>query len=188
MAVSIKIGVWSPSRRKPLADVIAMHVRKHQIEDDHVELAGLGKLDAFGAGWSDGDAVVFGAQAAVDEIGDARLILDEKHVHAGVSGAEAGSATVTVVPSPTRLSICDPAFMGLDDGLGDGQAEAQALLHYDRGVAAPAKALENAVELLRRYADAVVGDAHPNLAVRLAIATFTSPLDSNSARHCRAGP
>ena len=34
---------------QPLADVVAMHVGEHQIEHDHVELAGLGKLDAFGA-------------------------------------------------------------------------------------------------------------------------------------------
>ena len=84
MAVSIRIGVCRP-QAQALADVVAVHVGEHQIEDDHVELAGLGKLDAFGAGWGDGDAVVFGAQAAVDEIGDPRLILDEKHVHAGAS-------------------------------------------------------------------------------------------------------
>ena len=35
---------------QPLAHVIAVHVWQHQVEHDHVELAGLGKLDAFGAG------------------------------------------------------------------------------------------------------------------------------------------
>ena len=46
-----------------LADVVAMHVGQHQIEHDHVELAGLGELDAFAARGRDGDAVIFGAQA-----------------------------------------------------------------------------------------------------------------------------
>src|SRR5262245_62733584 len=49
--------------------------------------------------------MIFGPEAAVDEVGDARLVFDEKDVHAAASVVAAGSATVTVVPSPGRLAI-----------------------------------------------------------------------------------
>ena len=54
--------------------------------------------------------------------------------------------------------------MRLDDRLGDRQAEPQTFLVHGRGAAAAAEALENAFELLRRYADAAIGDAHRDLA------------------------
>ena len=55
----------------------------------------------------------------------------------------------------------DPPLMRLDDGLGDRQAQAQALLIIAGGVAAPAETLEDPFQLLRRNADAAVGDAAP---------------------------
>ena len=82
MAVSIRIGVWSPSRLQPLANVVAMHVGQHQIEHDDVELAGLGEVDSFGAGRGDGNAMVLRAEPAIDEVGYARLVFDQEHVHA----------------------------------------------------------------------------------------------------------
>src|SRR5262245_8362400 len=88
-----------------LTDVIAVHVGQHQIQHDHVELSGLGEIDPLGSGGGDGDAVIFGAEPAIDEVGDPRLVFDQQDVHAAPSGGEAGSATVTVVPSPKRLFI-----------------------------------------------------------------------------------
>ena len=80
-------------KAQPLADVVAVHVGKHQIEHDHIELAGLGKVDPFGAGRGDGDAMIFGAKPAVDEVGDPRLVFDEEDVHFAAS-AGAGQAQV----------------------------------------------------------------------------------------------
>ena len=72
--------------------------------------------------------MVLRAKPAVDEIGDARFVFDQEHVHACPPSASAGKATVTVVPSPTRLSILDPSLVRLDDGLGERQAEPEAFL------------------------------------------------------------
>src|SRR5262245_19510232 len=86
-----------------LADIVAVHIGQHQIEHDHVEFARLGEIDPRGSGGGNGDPVIFGAEPAVDEVGDPRLVFDQKNVHAATSGGDAGSATVTVVPSPKRL-------------------------------------------------------------------------------------
>src|SRR4029078_2428727 len=105
---------------EPLAHVVAVHVRQHQVQDDDVELADLGEIqstdherdladlgeiDSLGACGGNRHAVIFGAQAAVDEVRDARFVFNQKHVHLEASAVSAGSATVTVVPSPTRLAI-----------------------------------------------------------------------------------
>ena len=66
----------------PLANVVAVHVGQHQVEHDDIELAGLGQVDSLAAGRGNGDAVILRAEAAVDEIGDARLVFDQEHVHA----------------------------------------------------------------------------------------------------------
>ncbi len=42
-------------------DGFILHVGKHQIEHDYVELAGLGKLDSLAAGRGDGDTMILGA-------------------------------------------------------------------------------------------------------------------------------
>ena len=56
--------------------------------------------------------------------------------------------------------------MRLDDGLGDGQAEAKPLFVHGCRVAAPAETLENAIELLRRDANAAVVHTHRDLVVQ----------------------
>ena len=66
--------------------------------------------------------------------------------------------------------------MRLDDGLGDRQAEPEAFLVHRRGSAAPAEALENAFQLLRRDADAAIRNAHPDLAVGAADLDLHGPL------------
>src|SRR5262245_19228019 len=88
-----------------LTHVVAVHVGEHQIEHDNIELAGLGEVHPRASRRSDGPAMIFGPEPAVDEVGDARLVFDEKDVHAAASVLAAGSATVTVVPSPGRLAI-----------------------------------------------------------------------------------
>ena len=104
--------------------------------------------------------MIFGAQAPVDEVGDAGLVFDQQNVHAVASvcfgrqrDRHRGSFTQTACHF-------NPSFMCLDDGLGDGQPEAQALGVVRRGIAGAAEALEDALELLGRNADAVIGDAH----------------------------
>ena len=92
-------------KAQALADVVAVHVGQHQIEHDDVELPGLGEVDPFGAGGGDGNPMILRAEPAVDEVGDARLVFNQEHVHALPSALSAGNATVTVVPSPGRLAI-----------------------------------------------------------------------------------
>src|SRR3990172_11620383 len=68
-----------------LANVIAVHVGKHEIEHDDVELAGLGKVDPLAAGGGDGNPMIFRPESAVNEVGDARLVFDQEHGHAFAS-------------------------------------------------------------------------------------------------------
>jgi hypothetical protein len=58
--------------------------------------------------------------------------------------------------------------MGLDNGLGHGQAKAQAFFIHGGSISATPKTLENPLKLLRRNADAMIRDTHHNLVAALA--------------------
>ena len=113
------------------------------------------------AGGGNGDAVIFGAEAAIDEVGDARLVFDQKHVHAPSSARCGRQCDRDGGPFAQTARHFDPSFMGLDDGLGHRQTKPKPLVVHRGGIAAAAETLKNSFELLRRDADAAIGDAHP---------------------------
>ena len=123
-AVNIRIGVVTPRLPDLAADVEAVHARQHHVEHDEVVAAarrlrepGLAVAGRF-------DRIAFAREPIAERQPQARFVFDEQHARGDVTTlgqqprrgdadgrspgtqglATAGSCTMTVVPSPGRLS------------------------------------------------------------------------------------
>ena len=65
-----------------------------------------------------------------------------------------GSRTVMVVPSPGDGAHIEPAVVQIDQSLDDGQAEPRALIAAGQAVLGLEERLADALDGLRRHADA----------------------------------
>ena len=110
-------------------------------------------------GRRDGHAVILGAQPAIDEIGDPRLVFDQEHVQLAASGWRGRQSHGHGRSFTQAARHFDLSLMGLDDGLGDRQSQSQSLLIVLGGIAAAPEAFEDPLKLLRRDADAPIRDS-----------------------------
>ena len=80
-AVSMRIGVHTPSSRSVAADLVAVHARQHDVED-HGRVAVLARspqaLEAVVHGL---DLEALGGEPADDGVGQTDLVLHEQHAH-----------------------------------------------------------------------------------------------------------
>jgi hypothetical protein len=67
------------ARADGAADLVAAHVREHDVEQDHVGAGATEQLDGLGAGGGGQDGEVVVAQVLAQELDDSGLIVDDEH-------------------------------------------------------------------------------------------------------------
>ena len=81
LAVSTRIGVQLPDGPQLAGDLVAVHPRQQQVEDDRRVRVLLGAREPVVAVMDDVDAEAFGLQPAGEALGQRHLVLYEEHAH-----------------------------------------------------------------------------------------------------------
>ena len=77
----MRIGTCEPAVPQPAGDLEAGQVRQPDVEHDRVDARAAGQLERGGAGRGALDEMPLAAEQPRDEVGEARVVLDEQEVH-----------------------------------------------------------------------------------------------------------
>ena len=139
-------------------DVEPVHAGKSEVEDDDVGMVARRELERLFTG--EGDVGVVSTRFEVDFEGlaDARIVLDHECPHSAASRVMA-----MVAPPPGVSSMLIVAAHRLDEPLGDGEPETDAVVRGACAVAEALERLEHRLPLVSGDAGAAVDDAEVDL-------------------------